>query len=263
MGTTIADFRDPEFVICGMDGDPEALDWMRAVFGPVHGNDRLFPCGIETAEAIKVLYNTFLSMKIVWANHAMELCHKTGADCDEVVDALSLATQRVISAQYMRGGMGDGGACHPRDLIALGWLEERLGMAADLFGQLAQAREAQAQWLAGLVRQYHELTGYPVAILGEAYKPGSDLTDGSPALLLRHYLEDVKPAHYDPYTREKPGSGVRLPDDDYMRPLVYAIATKHPEFTSYGFRPGSVVIDPFGYIGDQPGVTVIRVGRKT
>lgn len=261
MGTAVADFTDPEFVICGVEGKLPA-DRMRAAFLPVHGDDRLFCCDIVTAESVKVLYNTFISMKIVWANHAMEMCHKTGADCDTVVDALSKATDRVISPAYMRGGMGDGGACHPRDLIALSWLEERLGMAAGVFGQLVRAREAQAQWLAGLVRQHHELTGYPVAILGEAYKPGSDLTDGSPALLLRHYLEDVKPAHYDPYTWEKPGSGVRLPDDDYTRPLVYAIATKHPEFTSHGFRPGSVVIDPFGYIGDQPGVTVIRVGRK-
>ena len=42
---------------------------MRAVFRPVHGNDRLFCCSIETAEAVKVLYNTFISMKIAWANH--------------------------------------------------------------------------------------------------------------------------------------------------------------------------------------------------
>ena len=68
---------------------------------------------IDTAEAVKVFYNTVISAKIVIGNTIMEVCHKTGADCDAVIDALSLATDRVVSAKYLRGGMGDGGAMSP------------------------------------------------------------------------------------------------------------------------------------------------------
>lgn len=256
MGTTIADFTNPEFVICGADAiENQARERLRAVFSPVHGDDRLFHCDIVTAESIKVYYNTYISMKIAWANHVMELCHKTGADCDKVVDALSLATDRVISPKYLRGGMGDGGHCHPRDLIALSWLEDRLDMSSPFFWTLSQTREWQAQWLASIVRQYAELTGYRVQILGRSYKPGSDLTGGSPALLLAHYLAGLAPGHHDPHVSE--GGSQHIP-----RKLVYVIATRHPEFPGWDFHPGSVVIDPFGYVPDREGITVIRVGRS-
>jgi len=253
MGTTIADYRNPEFVICGCDGSGYGPAALRSVFLPLHGNDRLYVCDIDTAEAIKVFYNTFISMKIVFANMVMEVCHKTGADCDGVVDALSKATDRVISPAYLRGGMGDGGACHPRDLIALSWLAGRLDLSYDLLGEMATAREKQTRWLADMALDYAGQTGYPIVIMGEAYKPGSDLTYGSPARLLRHYLDGAKPFVYDPHTRPGCPNGK----------VVAVVATRHPEFTGHEFTPGSVVLDPFGYIPDREGVTVVRIGRKT
>lgn len=256
MGTTIADFRHPEFVIAGADR-PQDTDILVKVFEPVHGNSRLYVTDIESAEAVKVFYNVFISAKIVFANMVMEVCHKTGADCDEVTAALSLATGRVLSPKYLRGGMGDGGACHPRDLIALSWLAQRLGLSHDLATQLAAAREEQTRWLAGLIRSYHEQTGLPVAILGKSYKPGSDLVAGSPALLLAHYLGDLMCTQYDPYA-----DGVRAGLPVPAEAAVFAIATQHPDWRQVAFPPGSVVIDPFGYMPEQLGVTVIRIGRK-
>ena len=254
MGTTIADFQNPEFVICGTSS-PEGAVKLGEVFGPVLGGDRLHVCDIDTAEAIKVFYNTFISMKIVFANMVMEVCHKTGADCDGVIDGLAKATDRVISPAYLRGGMGDGGACHPRDLIALSWLAGRLGLSYDLLGEMAVAREKQAGWLAEMAQDYSDQTSHPIVIMGEAYKPGSDLTYGSPARLLAHYLAGADPIVCDPHTR----AGSHCP----AGPVVAVIATRHPEFAEHKFTPGSVVLDPFGYIPDSPGVTVIRVGRKT
>lgn len=259
MGTTIRDFTNPEFVICGVDGGSgQAAAALRDVFLPLHDSDKRFICDITTAEAIKVFYNTFISLKIVWANQVMEMCHKTGADADLVVDALAMATDRIISPKYMYGGMGDGGACHPRDLIALGWLEQQLCMGVQLFGDLARYREQQTKWLASQVRHYVLLTGKKVVILGKSYKAGSDLKDGSPALLLRHYLQDLSPWQYDPHTGEMPVAALH---NNVAR--VYVIATCHQDWTSFDFKPGSVVIDPFGYIPDVEDVTVVRVGRHT
>jgi UDPglucose 6-dehydrogenase len=256
MGTTINDFRNPEFVICGADNLPEANRQLLSVFYPVHQAEKLFLTDIVTAESIKVYYNTFISMKIVWANHIMEMCHKTGADCDDVFDALSLATDRVISPRYMRGGMGDGGSCHPRDLIALSWLEDKLDMSSPLFWSLSNFREYQTEWLAGVVRGYAKVTGLPVTILGASYKPGSDLTAGSPALLLREYLKDLRPLHLDSNVAGYSSSS------ESAEPRVLVIATNHPEYVTHKFWPGSVVIDPFGNIPVQEGVTLIRVGRQ-
>lgn len=254
MGTVVPDFLKPEFVICGTDS-PGTAAMIGDVFFPVHKADLVYECGIETAEAIKVLYNLAISSKIVFANTVMELCHKTGADCDVVTSALSLATDRVVSPKYMRGGMGDGGACHPRDMVAMSWLAQRLELSYDLFGELIRAREAQTQWLAGLVRSYAAQEELELVILGRSYKPGSALQDGSPAILLAHYLKDLDPLIYDPYV---PGGAM----PDQFRPSVFVIATAHEEFYRLRYPPHSIVIDPSGLLEDQQGVLVIRVGRK-
>ncbi|MDX2838009.1 hypothetical protein PV377_03145 [Streptomyces ipomoeae] len=257
MGTTIADYLRPEFVLLGCD-DRRHAEPVLDIYGTLHDRPAQI-MGIESAELTKVAYNVVISTKIVVANALMEICHKTGADCDAVADALAMATDRVVSAKYMRGGMGDGGHCHPRDLIAMSWLAQRLDLSTDVLGYMARAREAQSGWLAGLVQQWAEQSGLDVMILGKAYKPGSDLTGGSPALLLAHQLKErgVLFDHRDPYT-DSWFDGI---DGEPSR--VFVIATRHDVFRTYGFPPGSVVIDPHGYMPDQPGVTAIRVGRKS
>jgi len=258
MGTTVADFLSPEFVLLGADSEQDAWP-VENLYRGLHDRP-VVRMSIESAELTKVSYNTFLSMKIVWANTLMEICHKTGADCDAVVDALTLATDRVISPKYMRGGMGDGGHCHPRDLIAMSWLAQRLDLSYDLLGDMARAREAQSGWLADLVQQWCDQTGCGPIVLGKAYKPQSPLTGGSPALLLAHQLDDA-PA-WDPHVDGQSIPGGRF-GWVFQIPAVYVVGTRHPEFVDAPYPAGSVVIDPWGYIPDRDGITVIRIGRKT
>jgi UDPglucose 6-dehydrogenase len=194
MGTTIQDFRDPEFVLIGTDhAHPGPL---KEFYATIHDKP-LFVTTIKTAELTKVAYNTFIGLKIVFANTMMEICEKTGADVDDLMDALSLATQRVISPAYLRGGMGDGGGCHPRDNIALSWLARELGLSYDLFEALMLARECQTEWLAGLAfEEQNSSSEYkPITLLGKAYKPETNLTVGSPAILLSNILAEWDVAH--------------------------------------------------------------------
>ena len=196
MGTTIPDFRSPEFVLIGTDQvHPGPL---REFYSTIHDRP-LFVTTIKTAELTKVAYNTFIGLKIAFGNAMMEICEKTGADVDDLVDALSLATDRVISPAYLRGGMGDGGGCHPRDNIALSWLARELGLSYDLFETLMVCREKQTEWLASLI------SNGDVEILGKAYKPGTNLTVGSPALLLASMLSErgIGFEHTDPYVKEE------------------------------------------------------------
>ena len=261
MGTTIHDFHNPEFVLLGVDSDEDA-EPVRELYRTIH--DRPFQTmRIPSAELTKVSYNTFISMKIVFANMLMELCHKTAADVDEVTGALAKATDRVISPKYLRGGMGDGGACHPRDLIAMSWLAARADLSFDLLGQMADAREAQSEWLASVVADHCLLSGLPLVVLGQAYKPGSGLTDGSPAALLVAHLRDlgVRPAMWwDPFVEQQRHHGLSSAIAAWR--AVYVVATAHEPFFTLPFPDGSVVVDPWGRVPDQPGVTVIRVGRK-
>lgn len=194
MGTTIHDFRHPEFVLVGTDGAHPGV--LREFYATIHDRP-IFVTTIKTAELTKVAYNTFIGLKIAFGNTMMELCEKTGADVDDLVDALSLATERVISPTYMRGGMGDGGGCHPRDNIALSWLARELDLSYDLFGSLMECRERQTEWLASFCEE-------PLTVLGKAYKPETNLTVGSPALLLAEILRerDIDFTHEDPYVKE-------------------------------------------------------------
>lgn len=256
MSTTVQDFLHPEFVLLGSD-HPEAVADVADLYRTVHDRPA-HAVSLESAELTKVAYNCFISMKIVFANMVMEICQKTGADCDAVADGLALATDRIASSAYMRGGMGDSGACHPRDNQAMSWLAGRLDLSVDLMGYVSQAREQQSAWLAGLVDHWHRMSGLSVCLLGKAYKPNVSLVNGSAGLLLAHQLRErgLDLEHWDPHVDK---GGTFAPDG----PGVFVIATRHDVFLNYRFPAGSVVIDLHGYMPDQPGVTTIRVGRKS
>lgn len=248
MGTTIRDFTDPEFVLLGGDPDGRVEAFYRTITdAPVYRT------GIENAELIKVSYNTFIGLKIAFANTVMEVCHKLpGCDVDAVTGALGLAHRRLISPSYLTGGMGDGGACHPRDNIALSWLARELDLSYDLFEATMVARERQAEWLVDLVCR-HDL---PTAILGIAFKAGTDIITGSPAILCQRLLEERgrTPVVYD----ERCGQTPRIEG-----PHVFLVGARHPEHARFPFPPGSVVIDPWRYIPPQDGVEVIAVGAAS
>lgn len=254
MGTCIPDFLDPEFILLGGD-DKDANKKVRDFFERLQ-NAPVIEMSLASAELTKVYYNVLLGLKIVAANTLMEICEKTDADADVVTDALVQANRRLISPRYMRGGMGDSGGCHPRDCIALSHLARNLDLSFDLFDAMMAQRERQTDWLARLLIEAMENSGMPGVILGKAYKPETNLTVGSAAVLLKHLIEErnVEVAMFDPHVDEG-----EPPLED---PAVFFIATKHPEFAEYRYPESSVIIDPWGYIPHGEGVYVKRIGRK-
>ena len=105
-------------------------------------------------------------------------------DVDKVTGALSRSTKRIVSSAYMKAGMGDGGACHPRDNIALRWLAKNLGLGYDLFESIMTAREKQAENMAKAILSH----GKNVCFSSDSYKPGTNLVDGSYSLLVQYYI---------------------------------------------------------------------------
>jgi UDPglucose 6-dehydrogenase len=261
MGTTITDFLKPEFVLFGV-WDRNAARQVRSLYATLH--DRPFyETSIENAELIKVAYNTYITMKICYANTLMEICHKTpGCDVDQVTNALGLATERLLSPRYTRAGMGDGGGCHPRDNIALSWLARKLDLSYDWFENVMLCREKQTEWLADAIKQQHEKAGFGhriVGIYGRSFKADTNLTTGSPATLLAGILEELgfDVRMYDPHIDEGP-----CPFDWAG---VYFVATNHKQFaaTDWKFPKGSVVLDPWRFIQAHEGVAVIPIGVGT
>jgi UDPglucose 6-dehydrogenase len=256
MGTVLRDILNPEFILIG-EGDKASGDVLEAFYQDVTPHVKTMRLSIESAEVVKCAYNNFISFKIVYANTLMELCDKVPyANCDEVSFALSHATDRLLSPKYLQGGMGDGGGCHPRDNRALSYLAQQLGLSADPFAFVTEARKQQTTWIAAKVADAHIKTGLPIKLLGVTFKPNTNLTDDSPALLLRDMLEEMGFAvtAYDPeaegYYHDEEGEG-----------FVYVIGTAWEDFVNYPFLPGSTIIDPHGLIKHAPNCVLESIGR--
>jgi 3-hydroxyisobutyrate dehydrogenase-like beta-hydroxyacid dehydrogenase len=123
MGTVMRDFLNPEFILIGNNN--QDITPLTHFYKMILGTDKTFVTDITTAEGIKVFYNTYITMKIVLANAYGEMSHKLGMNVDHIYEALSRATDRIMSPKYLRAGVGDGGGCHPRDNIALSFLANK------------------------------------------------------------------------------------------------------------------------------------------
>lgn len=202
MGTVAWDFVNPEMVIIGTEDGSITGDAKELIefYKPMMQNDPRFEVGTwDEAESIKIFYNTFISTKLALVNMIQDVAETNGnIDVDVVTGALARSDKRIMGPSYMTAGMGDGGACHPRDNIALRYLADRLELGYDLFDSIMTAREVQAKRLAQKCLQY----GKNITIVGKAYKPGVPYTNGSSSLLVGHYITELggEVNYYDTHT---------------------------------------------------------------
>jgi UDPglucose 6-dehydrogenase len=260
MGTTIHDFLNPEFVLLGTDSKVPMN--LFEIYYKIYNNCdcQMFKVmSIESAELTKVAYNTFITSKICIVNTLMEICHKIpGANIDDVTGALKNATKRIVSPMYMNGGMGDGGGCHPRDNIAMSYLAKNLTLSYDWFEHLMISREKQAEFFVSLIEENYSPRD-KVYILGYEFKPKTNLTTGAHALLVASILQETTQVDFEIRNLDSAlNKNYWLPETGK---LIFFMGCKHEEFLNFHFPSGSVIIDPFRYIPDQPGCKVIRVGE--
>lgn len=188
MGTVAYDMTNPEMVIIGADEQDDAEE-LRNFYEPLMDNFPRYEIGTyEEAECIKVFYNTFISAKLSLVNMIQDVAVTLGnIDTDVVTNALAESSQRITGPAYMKAGMGDGGACHPRDNIALRHLAEKLHLGYDLFEGIMTARENQARNMAIEILKY----GNKIKFSSDSYKPDVPYTDGSYSLLVQHYVKEL------------------------------------------------------------------------
>lgn len=249
MGTVYEDFLHPEFWLIGTGADELSTEVVRHFYRTIARIPEVLT-DIRTAEGIKVFYNTFITAKTVLANLYGEMAHRCHMKVDDIYKAVSLSTRRLLSPKYLKAGMGDGGGCHPRDNIALSWLAREKGLSFDFFESLMIARERHCEFQADFIQDEWARCDYalPVTILGRAFKPETNIETGSPALLLSAILRRRGVAH-------------ECVDGVPARAGLFFIGCQHDRYRLAKFPAGSIVIDPFRYIPEQDGVTVIRIGE--
>jgi len=193
MGTVSWDMINPEMIMIGskngMSGTNCKIrsEMLASFYNAICDNSPRVEIGTyEDVEAMKVFFNTFISTKIAFSNMIQDVGHRLGhMDIDKVTQALSKCTVKLMSPAYMKPGMGDGGACHPRDNIALRWLAKELDLGYDMFETIMTAREKQAENMAMAILEH----GKHIYFSSDYYKPGTKQVDGSSSLLLQYYVK--------------------------------------------------------------------------
>ena len=191
MGTVADDMINPEMIMIGtrkgVYETAHKAQQLESFYGVICKDFPRTEFGTwEEVESMKIFYNTFISNKIALVNMIQDVAHKLGnMDVDRVTQALAKSTKRIVSPAYMKAGMGDGGACHPRDNIALRWLAKELDLGYDMFESIMTAREKQAETMALAILTH----GNTAWFSSDSYKPGTDLVDGSYSLLVQYYVK--------------------------------------------------------------------------
>lgn len=269
MGSVKWDMVNPEMIMIGTEDGSETGDakLLTDFYKTIMENDPRYVVGTwDECECIKVFYNTFISAKIGLANMIQDVAMKQGnINVDVVTDALAKSTMRIMGPKYMTAGMGDAGACHPRDNIALRYMAQELDLGYDLFDSIMNAREIQAKNLAKVLVDEATKIKSNIYIHGKAYKPNVSYIDGSYSTLVGYYCNQmgVNVQYIDPLTEKMvPESvqGVILLAHCAEITYDYADIEKHQKLYC-DIREGSVVVDPWRRFTTNKDIKVIHYGN--
>ena len=273
MGSVKWDMVNPEMIMIGTeDGNWNGVAGeLKALYDTVMQNNPRYEIGTwDECECMKIFYNTFISAKVGLANMIQDFAIKIGnIDVDVVTNALAKSTMRIMGPKYMTAGMGDAGACHPRDNIALRWLAQEYGIGYDLFDTVMHAREIQAKNLAMFLVEEARKTGYPVVIHGKAYKPDVEYCIGSYSTLVGHYVKEAgfNVYYVDPLAdnRDECVDNIEGPSVvlwAHNRRITYEYTGDQEATQPYCTIPeGSVIVDPWRQMADMVGFKVIHYGN--
>ena len=184
-GTALHDFMHPDRVVIGAleQADGDLVEQLHAgIEAPV------IRCDVASAEMIKLAANAALVTRISFINEIANVCEATGADVVTVAEGIGL--DRRIGSAFLRAGIGFGGSCFPKDSLALKQLASNSGYHFQLLSAVIEVNELQKRRVIGkLERHLGSLRGKKVALLGLAFKPGTDDMREAPSLVLAARLQ--------------------------------------------------------------------------
>jgi UDPglucose 6-dehydrogenase len=274
MGSVKWDMVNPEMIMLGTeDGSLTGVAGeLHDLYETIMQNNPRYEVGTwDECEAIKIFYNTFISAKVGLVNMIQDFAMKIGnINVDVVTNALARSTMRIMGPKYMTAGMGDAGACHPRDNIALRWLAEEYNIGYDLFDTVMHAREVQAKNLALFLVDQAQRHSLPIVIHGKAYKPDVEYCIGSYSTLVGFYIREagLPVVYVDPLADDRAncldtidGPAVFL--WAHNRKITYEYTGNTPDTQPYcKIESGSIIVDPWRKLPvDMPGVAVLHYGN--
>lgn len=280
LGSVIHDFLNPDFLLIG-EFDANSGERLQQAYAEIMENQALCQrMSIENAELAKIALNTYVTTKITFANMLADLCERLpGGDVDVVASAIGLDTR--IGRKYLKGAVGYGGPCFPRDNVALSYIAQKLGTRAPL----ADTTDSVNRALPGQLFERFKIflsAASTVAILGLAYKPSSPVVEESQSIPLAEALVQAgkQVVAFDPLASET--ARAVLPPEITIYATVaeclaqadtVLIATPDPCFKNltvddFNLRSGSIAVIDFWRILNpivrrHPQVHYIAVGHSS
>ncbi len=286
-GAAITDFMKPDRVVLGVD-DESTGDRLQKLYEPfVRQGHPIFVMDIPSAEMVKYAANAMLATKISFINEIAGLCESYGADVDEVRRGMCSDTR--IGNKFLFPGLGYGGSCFPKDVLACISMGEAAKQPTVLLDSVHKVNQAQrTAFMAKIDRHFGQgdgsngMAGKTIGIWGIAFKPGTDDIREAPAITLIKWMIDrgASVIAHDPVAHEPAakvlGTRVKFVDSPYEccdNADALIIATdwdefKHPDFDQLKQRMADPVIFdgrnlyPLDDMRDT-GITYHSVGRAS
>jgi UDPglucose 6-dehydrogenase len=202
LGSVIRDMLNPDFILIG-ESDPLSGDILESIHRTVCDNDPpIHRMNLINAEICKISVNTYVTMKISYANMVAELCDKL-ADADANVVTSAVGADSRIGTKYLRGAIGYGGPCFPRDNKAFAAIGRRLGVCCDLAEATDKINDHQLDRLWTVLEQ-NIRPSTRIVVLGLSYKPDTDVVEESQGLAIARFLAQrgLVVTVYDPMAEE-------------------------------------------------------------
>jgi UDPglucose 6-dehydrogenase len=189
-GRAVEDSLHPDRLLVGASS-ARAFATMRQVYQPlIEAGVPLIETDVRSAELAKHASNAFLAMKISFANALARIAEKTGADVESVTGIMGVDPR--IGPDFLQAGIGYGGYCFPKDLVAFDHLASSVGYDFPLLREVARINEEAARAAVEQVRDaLWNLEGKRIALLGLSFKPDTDDVRFSPALAVGSMLIDA------------------------------------------------------------------------
>lgn len=216
-GTAVKDTLEPDRVVIGVDSD-RAKEKMLEVYQPLveRSNVPIKIVSVRSAELIKHGANTFLTLKISFANLIAQACEAAGANALEVLEMIGMDSR--IGNQFLSPGIGYGGNCFPKDVAAFRRTLDILRVDSSLISAIEKINEEAVQgFINKIERELWVLDGKTIGVLGLAFKANTDDMRNSPALRVIEKLmsEGAIIKAYDPQAMK--GARKLFPDIDYCQ----------------------------------------------
>jgi UDPglucose 6-dehydrogenase len=195
-GTAVRDFMEPDRIVIGAFEDADG-DHVAALHGELSAP--VVRTTVPSAEMVKLASNAFLSTRISFVNEIANVCELVGADVTEVARGMGLDHR--LGPHFLRAGIGFGGSCFPKDVSALKQLAGNSGYHFQLLSAVIEVNELQKRRVIGKLQKHlGKLRGKRVALLGLAFKPGTDDMREAPSLVLASRLlaEGAEVRAWDP-----------------------------------------------------------------